>query len=173
MAWSATRRARPKGSERLSERGRAPRGLARAFEQLTGGRPRPVALECPWDTLGEKALMELELSAPPAAPPPPDPEAIEQAAQLIGAAVNPLIMVGSGALAAGAEVLELAQTLQAPVTAHRSRRGSAREDTPYGMNLAAAYRVWPRTDVLVAIGTRMELQFIAWKHVPPGLRSVR
>jgi acetolactate synthase-1/2/3 large subunit len=162
-----------KWSQRISDPAQAPHAVARAFEELTSGRTRPVALECPWDTLGEKAVVELGLAARPPPPPTPDPAAIEQAALLIAAAVNPLIMVGSGALGAGAEVLELAQTLQAPVTAHRSGRGIVSEDSPYGMNLAAAYRVWPATDVLVAIGTRMELQFIRWRHVPAGLKIVR
>jgi acetolactate synthase-1/2/3 large subunit len=162
-----------KWAQRIGDTAQAPRAVARALEELTSGRTRPVALECPWDTLGAKALVELEPAVRPPPPPPPDPEAIERAAQLIAAAANPLIMVGSGALAAGAEVLELAQALEAPVTAHRSGRGIVSEDTPYGMNLAAAYRVWPATDVLVAIGTRMELQFIRWKHVPAGLKIVR
>jgi acetolactate synthase-1/2/3 large subunit len=47
------------------------------------------------------------------------------------------------------------------------------EDTPYGLALAAAYQAWHKTDVLVAIGTRMELQFIRWKHLPPHLQIVR
>jgi acetolactate synthase-1/2/3 large subunit len=162
-----------KWSERINAATDAPRLVARAFEELTGGRPRPVALECPWDTLGQKELVELDVHARAAEPPAPDPDAIERAAQLIAGAANPLIMVGSGALGAGSEVLELARLLQAPVTAHRSGRGIVSEDTPYGLALAAAYQAWRRTDVLVAIGTRMELQFIRWKHVPADLKIVR
>jgi len=82
-------------------------------------------------------------------------------------------MVGSGALEAGVEVLELARLLQAPVTAHRSGRGIVSEESPYGLGFAAAYPAWLRTDALIAIGTRMELQFIRWKRLPPGLKIVR
>ena len=162
-----------KWSARISHPSEAPRLVARAFEELTSGRPRPVALECPWDTLGQKAQVELDVSARPMAPPLPDPEAIERAAKLIASAAAPLIMVGSGALGAGAEVLELARLLQAPVTAHRSGRGIVSEDSPFGLDLAAAYALWAQTDVLLAIGTRMELQFIRWKQVPSELRIVR
>ncbi|TLZ48201.1 MAG: hypothetical protein E6K22_15775 [Gammaproteobacteria bacterium] len=162
-----------KWSARISHPGEAPRLVARAFEELTSGRRRPVALECPWDTLGQKAEVELDVSACPMAPPLPDPEAIERAAKLIASATAPLIMVGSGALGAGAEVLELARLLQAPVTAHRSGRGIVSEDSPFGLDLAAAYALWAKTDVLLAIGTRMELQFIRWKQVPSDLRIVR
>ncbi len=162
-----------KWSARISHPTEAPRLVARAFEELTGGRPRPVALECPWDVLGQKALVELDAVVRPAAAPPPDPDAIERAAKLIASAAAPLIMVGSGALGAAAEVLELAQALQAPVTAHRSGRGIVSEESPYGLDLAAAYLLWAKTDVLVAIGTRMELQFIRWKQVSPALKIVR
>jgi acetolactate synthase I/II/III large subunit len=169
----ATLRGLTKWAERISHPSEAPRIVARAFEELTSGRPRPVALECPWDTLGQQALVELDVRARAISPPEPDPELIEQAAKLIASASNPMIMVGSGALAAGAEIRELAQLLQAPVTAHRSGRGIVGEDTPYGMAFAAAHHPWQKTDMLVAIGTRMELQFIRWKRMPPGLKIVR
>jgi acetolactate synthase-1/2/3 large subunit len=74
---------------------------------------------------------------------------------------------------AAAEIAALARLLQAPVTAHRSGRGIVGEDTPYGLGLAAAYREWRRTDVLVAVGTRMELQYLRWRSFPPNLRVVR
>jgi acetolactate synthase I/II/III large subunit len=162
-----------KWSQRIDHPTQAPRIVARAFEELTSARTGPVALECPWDTLGQRALVDLEVSAQPSAPPVPDPDAVEKAARLIGAARNPMIVVGGGALAAGAEILELARLLQAPVTSHRSGRGVVSDASPYGLNLAAAYQLWARTDVLIAIGTRMELQFIRWKHIPPELKIVR
>jgi acetolactate synthase I/II/III large subunit len=162
-----------KWSGRISHPTAAPRVLARAFEELSSGRPRPVALECPWDVLGQKAAVELDVRPRPPPPTEPDPAAIARAAELVARAANPMIMVGSGALGAEAEVLELAQLLQAPVTAHRSGRGIVSEESAYGLSLAAAYAAWLKTDVLVAIGTRMELQFIRWRHLPAGLKIVR
>ncbi len=162
-----------KWSARINHPTDAPQALARAFEELCSGRRRPVALECPWDTLGQKALVELEVTPRPIPPPAPDPDAIEQAVRIISGAASPMIMVGSGALEAGEEVLELAKLLQAPVTAHRGGRGIVSEETAYGLGFAAAYPAWLKTDVLVAIGTRMELPFIRWKRVPEGLKIVR
>jgi acetolactate synthase-1/2/3 large subunit len=162
-----------KWSARISHPTGAPRALARAFEELSSGRRRPVALECPWDTLGQKALVELDVTPRPIPPPTPDPDAIERAVQIISAASSPMIMVGSGALEAGEEVLELAKLLQAPVTAHRGGRGIVSEQSAYGLGFAAAYPAWLKTDVLVAIGTRMELPFIRWKRLPHGLKIVR
>jgi acetolactate synthase-1/2/3 large subunit len=169
----ATLRGLTKWSERISHPTEAPRLVARAFEELGSGRPRPVALECPWDTLGQRSLVELDVAARPRAAPEPDPDAVSKAAKLIAAAVNPMIMLGSGANAAGAEVMELARLLQAPVTAHRSGRGIVSEATPYGFGFAAAHHPWQQTDVLIAIGTRMELQYIRWRRFPPGLKIVR
>jgi len=162
-----------KWAERIGDPADAPRLVARAFTELTCGRPRPVALECPWDTLGQQAWVELDVSPQALPPAEPDPDVIAQAVSVIAGAANPLIMVGSGARHAREEVLELAKLLQAPVTAHRSGRGIVSEETPYGLSLAAAYPAWLATDVLVAIGTRMELQFIRWKHIPQGLKIVR
>ena len=48
-------------------------------------------------------------------------------------------MVGSGAMDAGAEVLELAQRIQAPVVSFRSGRGVVSDDSNYGLNCAAGY----------------------------------
>ena len=42
-----------------------------------------------------------------------DADSLERAARLIGDAANPMIMVGGGAFGAAAEVLELAEFLQA------------------------------------------------------------
>ena len=41
------------------------------------------------------------------------------------------------------------------------------------VGLAAAYKAWPDTDLLIAIGTRMELQYLRWRKLPPGLKIVR
>src|SRR5712691_11357296 len=86
-----------------------------AFVQLKDGRPRPVALEMPLDIMaleGEVALPAM--MAPPPAP-VPDPELIEQAAALLAAAKQPMIYIGSGCADAAAEVLAVAERLQAPV----------------------------------------------------------
>jgi acetolactate synthase-1/2/3 large subunit len=98
---------------------------------------------------------------------------VEQAAALAAAAKRPMIMLGAGAQHAGAEIAELAALLQAPVTAHRSGRGILPEDEPPFLNLAAAYPLWLETDLLIAVGTRMELQYLRWRKIPDGLRIVR
>src|SRR6516162_5711946 len=136
-------------------------------------RPRPVALVCPWDILGVRAPVTFGEAVGSEQSPVPDPNGVARAATLIAAAKRPLIMLGSGAVDAGEEILMLAQRLQAPVTSQRNGRGIIGEDLPYGLSSAAAYEYWQTTDLLIAIGTRMELQYIRWRKLPPDLRIVR
>lgn len=164
-----------KWSERINHPGEARQKMLRAFAELTQGRVRPVALETPWDTMSVKALVDLR--SPPDLPQGarfvPNPDSIAAAAQIIAAGANPLLMIGAGAIDAGREVLELAEMLQAPVTAHRGGRGILPDDSPYALSHAAGYHYWGGTDVLIAIGTRMELQYFRWKAFPKNLKIIR
>jgi acetolactate synthase-1/2/3 large subunit len=162
-----------KWAERIDHPTDVPSLFATAIEQLTSGRTRPVALECPWDTLSVQALVDFDVPARAPAPLPPDATAVAEAAKIIAASRNPMIILGAGALAAGPEILALARLIQAPVTSHRSGRGVVAEDLPYGFGFAAAYKLWLRSDVVIAIGTRMELAYLRWRRFPPGIKIVR
>jgi acetolactate synthase-1/2/3 large subunit len=162
-----------KWAERIDHPTSVPRVFATAMEHLTTGRIGPVALECPWDTLSVKALVDFAVSVRSVAQSPPDPAAVEAAASVIAAARRPIVILGAGALAAGAEILALARLIQAPVTSHRSGRGVVSEESPYGFGFAAAYKLWLKSDVVIAIGTRMELAYLRWQRLPENLRIVR
>jgi acetolactate synthase I/II/III large subunit len=93
---------------------------------------------------------------------------------MIAASKTPMIFVGSGAIDAGDEVLELAELIDAPVVAFRSGRGIVSNAHELGLTMAAAYRLWPQTDLMIGIGTRMELPTtFRWPFRPDGLKSVR
>jgi acetolactate synthase I/II/III large subunit len=162
-----------KWAERIDHPTAVPRMFATAMEQLTTGRMGPVALECPWDTLSVRALVDFTVPMRSVAQSPPDPAAVKEAAKVIAAARRPIIILGAGALAAGPEILALARQIQAPVTSHRSGRGIVSEELPYGFGFAAAYKLWLKSDVAVAIGTRMELAYLRWRKFPPDLKIVR
>lgn len=162
-----------KWSERINHPTEAPQVMAEAFRQLRSGRVRPVAVEAPWDVFGMKAEVTPLAPLAPLAPPTPDPDAVLAAAKLIAGAQRPLICVGAGALDAGAEVLELAQQLQAPVTSHRSGKGIVSEELPYGMSSVAAWEYWRTCDLLIGIGSRLELAYMRWRWRPSGLKVVR
>src|SRR5438876_6953420 len=83
-----------KWAERINHPSETGKLVNEAFRQLADGRPRPVALEMPLDIMaleGEVTLPAVE-AAPPA--PPPDPELLGRAAQLLAGAKQPMIYVG-------------------------------------------------------------------------------
>jgi acetolactate synthase I/II/III large subunit len=162
-----------KWSERINHPTEAPGVMAEAFRQLASGRSRPVAVEAPWDVFGMVADVT---PVPPLAPipaPKPDPDAISTAARLISRSRRPLISVGAGALHAGEGILELARLLQAPVVAHRGGKGVVSDDSPYSMNPVAAYEYWTGADLLIGIGSRLELQHMRWRWSPAKMKTVR
>jgi acetolactate synthase-1/2/3 large subunit len=169
----STLRSLTKAALRINHPTEAAGIMADAFYRLRSGRPGPVVVECPWDTLGASALVDAVEPRDPAPPPPADPDAVLRAAQLISEAKQPMIMVGGGAFGAQREIQELSQLLQAPVVAHRSGRGVLADDAPLALTCGSGFKPWLKTDVLVAIGTRMELQFLRWRKIPDGLRIVR
>lgn len=140
----------------------APELVNEAFRRMLSGRPGPVALEIAWDTLAASAPVARLGAA--AIPPPlePDPAEIEAAARILVAARRPMIMTGSGAQGAAAEVRDLAELLDAPVAAFRGGRGLVAETEDLGISSAVAHRLWPETDAVIGIGTRLELPTMRW-----------
>ncbi|WGW05305.1 thiamine pyrophosphate-dependent enzyme [Tropicibacter oceani] len=168
----ATLKGLTKHADRIDHPGQAADKMATAFTEMLSGRQRPVAVEVPWDVFGQKGV------APQQGPAPrrhiaPDPDANARAAQMIAEAQNPMIMVGGGALDAAAEVLALARQIGAPVASHRSGKGIVSDDDPHAMNLIASYDYFRDCDLLIGIGSRLELQFMRWQWRPAGLKVIR
>ena len=90
-----------KWASRVLDPADIPDAVHEAFFQLKTGRPRPVEIEIPPETLSDEVDVELlepgkhEAKAAPA-------EAIERAARLLSDANNPIIFVGGGAISSGA-----------------------------------------------------------------------
>ncbi len=160
-------------SERIDHPTQAPSVVAEAFRQMHTGRVRPAAIEAPWDVFEIAADVALDVNREIPSPPPPDQDKVSEAAKLIREAENPLIVVGAGAYHAAEEIEELAQLLQAPVTAHRSGKGIVSNKSPYGLLSTAAYEYWPKCDLLIGIGSRLELAHFRWQWRPTGLKTVR
>ena len=158
----ATLRGFVKWADRIDATAQAPYKVARAFQEMRSARPGPAALEMPWEqftTLGEVAAVA---PLPLTPDPQPDMDRVEQAVALIRDARAPMIMVGGGALDSGPEIAALAERLGAPVTAFRSGRGVVSEHHRLGLDFGAAYRLWPETDLLIGIGTRLEVPGWRW-----------
>ena len=151
-----------KWAARIERPADAPDIIAEAFRQMLSGRPGPVAVEMAWDTMAQSEWVRPAIAATLVPAPTPAPPAIEQAARLLAGAKRPMIMVGSGAQHAAATVQALAETLDAPVAAFRGGRGIVPEDHALGISSYAASLLWPETDVLLGIGTRLEMPTMRW-----------
>jgi acetolactate synthase I/II/III large subunit len=170
----ATLRSFVKWADRIEYPDAAPALVSRAFQEMLSGRRGPVALEMPWDVFTQRADVGPSKPFERLPAPRPDSARIEAAAALISAAKTPMIFVGSGAIDACDEILELAELIDAPVVAFRSGRGIVSNAHELGLTMASAYRLWPRTDLMIGIGTRMELPTtFRWPFRPDGLKSVR
>jgi acetolactate synthase I/II/III large subunit len=170
----ATLRTFVKWADRIEYPDNAPSMVSRAFQEMMSGRRGPVSLEMPWDVFTQKAAVAATKVFDPIPAPQPDPDRIKEAAALIAASKTPMIFVGSGAIHAREEILELAEMIDAPVVAFRSGRGIVSNAHELGITMAAGYRLWPTTDLMIGIGTRLELPTMSrWPYRPDGLRSVR
>jgi len=164
-----------KWAERIEYPGAAPAVVSRAFQEMLSGRRGPVSLEMPWDVFTQRTEVGPSQVFDTFRAPHPDPDHIKAAADLIKGSKRPMIFVGSGAIDAGEEILELAEMIDAPVVAFRSGRGIVSNAHELGLTMASAYKLWPTTDLIIGIGTRMELPTsgFRWPYQPKGLKSVR
>ncbi len=143
-----------------------------AFRQLRDGRPRPVGLEIPPDVL---ALATATALPPADAPPPasePDPDQISEAAQFLAAAKKPLIFVGGGAVDAAAEVIAIAELLQAPVVSATGGKGIVSDRHYLAQSALAGHQLWREADVVLAVGTRLHQPQLRW-GVDRDLKLIR
>jgi acetolactate synthase-1/2/3 large subunit len=171
----ATLRTFVKWAERIEYPDTAPALVSRAFQEMLSGRRGPVALEMPWDVFTQRAQVGVAKPFDLFPAPQPDSDRVEAAAALIADSKTPMIFVGSGAIHAREEILEFAELIDAPVVAFRSGRGIVSNAHELGLTMAAAYKLWPQTDLMIGIGTRMELpaSSFRWPFQPSGLKSIR
>jgi acetolactate synthase-1/2/3 large subunit len=140
---------------------------------MRSGRPGPVSIEMPWDQFSAAAEVTPQDPLPPHAAPVPDPVRIAELADKVKAARCPMIWVGGGAMEAGAEVLALAERIGAPVVSFRSGRGIVSDRHALAMTVPAAWRLWEETDLLIGIGSRLEVPLGRWGRRPANLTVAR
>ena len=156
-----------KWARRILDPAEIPEVVHQAFDHLRTGRPRPVEIEVPPETLAEVADVELvepeeryqsEASS----------EQVEIAAKKLAGAANPLVWVGGGAISSGSSeaLIKVAEHLQAPVISTPEGKGAI-SDRHY-LSLGTLLRIDPVArsfdhDVILAVGTRM-----AFPHLLEG-----
>jgi len=169
----ATLKSMLKFAERIEHPTDAPQVMARAFQAMTSGRPGPVAVEVPWDMFPATADVTPMDPLGKRVNPVPDPEKIAALAKLVDAAKFPMIWVGGGANEAGAEVLALAEKIGAPVVSFRTGKGVVDSRHPLSLGTVAAFELWDKCDLLIGIGTRLDVPLGRWMPAPAGLKIAR
>lgn len=135
--------------------------IYKAYEIATSGFPGPVLVEIPVNL----QLFSAPVSVPPAWRPPavlaPDAASITDAAQLLSRARQVGIFAGWGARHAQAQLIELAELLNTPVSTTLQGLAVFPADhalhTGFGFSrsaVPAARNAFKRCDALLAVGTR-------------------
>jgi acetolactate synthase-1/2/3 large subunit len=152
-----------KWRRRVLEVAEVPAAVRAAMHQLTSGRPRPVEIEMPPETMedeGEAVMLDPVRPVRPAA----SPAEVSRAVDLLVAARRPVIYAGGGVVLgdAGEALTALAEYLQAGVITSAEGKGAINENS----ELSLGATVWPQSpvrnhllqaDVILAVGTRFAL----------------
>jgi len=149
--------------------------VAAAFEAMGSGRPRPAAVEVPFDVLEATAAEPAAAAPRPGSQPPPDPAALDRMAARLLAAERPLIAAGGGVVQsrAGGELRELAERLGAPVLVSMNGRGALPTDHPLAFDGLSAGVLFPAADVVLAVGTRFAAGMGKRRRLAPGQALLR
>ncbi|HEV8615421.1 MAG TPA: thiamine pyrophosphate-dependent enzyme [Methylomirabilota bacterium] len=152
-----------KWRRRVLEVADVPGAVREAVYQLKTGRPRPVEIEIPPDTLEEEGEAEL---LPPleVARTAANEAEIATAARMLLAAARPILYAGGGVHASGAHeaVVAVADYLQAGVVQSAEGKGALSDDSD--LSLGAA--LWPANplrkyldaaDVVLVVGSRVAI----------------
>ncbi|NET08473.1 MAG: biosynthetic-type acetolactate synthase large subunit [Merismopedia sp. SIO2A8] len=143
--------------------------VAQAFHLASTGRPGPVLIDIPKDVgLEECDYIPVEPGTVKLRGYRPtlkgNPRQINQALQLMREARQPLLYVGGGAIAAGAhaELQQLAEIFQIPVTTTLMGKGAFDESHPLSVGMlgmhgtAYANFAVSECDLLIAVGARFD-----------------
>jgi acetolactate synthase-1/2/3 large subunit len=164
---------------RRVESPRSPSQLGPALQSVLSdmytGRGAPGALEIPID-IQYAANQAMTVTLPDNAQFVPDEKGLDHVIDTVAQARRRILLVGGGAIAAGAhaEVQALAEQLQIPVLTTVDGRGVMPEDHPLCIgnyyNSAGMYKAIADADLTLAIGTKFAVgvdgQFAA--QTPPG-----
>ena len=136
-------------------------GEAVARARGEGGEPGPVYLDFPVDTLRATIPRNVQLAEYFAARPPvrmlPDPDAVQQAVELMWSARRPLVISGRGAKGAGKSLVRLLDRLNALYLDTGESRGLVPEEHA---SVVAAMRgsVMGEADLIITVGRRLDFQ---------------
>ncbi|MEF8801809.1 MAG: thiamine pyrophosphate-binding protein [Halolamina sp.] len=148
-------------SERVERVSDIPGAVADAFSYLESHRPRPVHLEIPTDVLEREEQVEL-VDRAPVSPPAPDADRLDEAADRLVAADQPVLVVGGGTVEVAETVRRFVDETGLPVVTTTAGKGvvPASHDACLGTTVGsdAAESFLASRDVALAVGTELSEQ---------------
>ena len=166
-----------KWTEEITLANQVPEIIRRAFSYMKMGRPGPVLVEIPNDAAIEEfpaaAIDYMPVKRTVAGANVQD---VEAAARVLVQAKRPVIVAGQGVLwaEATAELVELAELLQAPVTTPLEGKSAFPEHHPLSLGTGAGVMPRPvhsflqKADVVFAIGASLTKHNIVAAPIPAG-----
>ncbi|MBX2870215.1 MAG: 5-guanidino-2-oxopentanoate decarboxylase [Acidiferrobacterales bacterium] len=146
-------------SHTLASADQLPGVVARAFAIFQSERPGPVHITVPLDIITSDAShISSEVQGLPL-PAQPHQQSIEEAAERINNAINPVIATGGGAVDAALFIQELAERIGAPVTTTQNAKGILKAD--HGLHVGGCpaqepiQKLYKDADLVIAIGTEL------------------
>src|SRR5262249_52868505 len=152
-----------KWRRRVLEIREVPAAVQEAVRQLKTGRPRPVEIELPPETMEDEDEVEL-LEPLRVSRPPASSHDISRATELLLSATRPVIYAGGGVHGAGAHqaVADVAGYLQAGVAQSAEGKGAVSDHNDLSLG-AAIYsqsllkKYLEQADVVLVVGSRCAL----------------
>ena len=151
-----------KSAERVLDASQVSGAVDRAFYALRTGRPRPVEIEIPPDTLEEKfddSDYKINNQEYPLLY--PEEEKLFEAAKLLSESKKTIVLVGGGVISSGASdsLTKLVDYIQSPVFTTQSGKGAFSAKHPLsmgstGFGTKSLSEITRGYDVVLAVGTR-------------------
>ncbi|MGY0554904.1 5-guanidino-2-oxopentanoate decarboxylase [Vreelandella sp. 2A-K22] len=146
-------------SHTLLDANTLPEVLARAFAVFNGARPGPVHIEIPIDLFNAPVNVPVSWQAPRLYRAAPDPEGLAEAARLLHAAKQPLVLLGGGCVSAPEAARAFVDKLDAPTVTTINAKGLLGRDHPLDLGanaaLPAVRELAANADVILAVGTEL------------------
>jgi acetolactate synthase-1/2/3 large subunit len=139
--------------------------MRRAFHGMRSGKGGPVLVEIPNEIFETEYKGKLDYTPVPMPRAAPDPDAVKEAARLLLAAKNPLILAGAGVLYAQAsdKLARLAELIPAPVATTNPGKSAFPENHPLALGASTRSRpkmftdYMAKADLVLAIGSSLTI----------------
>lgn len=156
--------------------------MRRAFNALKNGRKGPVMVEVPRDIVDLETGFDSPIYTPMRESlSAPDPRDVEDAAKLLVQAKCPVIIAGQGVLyaEASAELVQLAELLQAPVMTTVDGKSAFPEDHALALGSGGntftgqgRLFLYEKADLILGIGTGLNRHPLTTPPLPKGVKII-